>query len=80
MMWASCLRRSGRRANCSVSGIGRSGQYTFPDKFSILNTGLDTKRFVIETPDLFHLSDTCVFQSSLLKRTGGLDKEVDWNW
>lgn len=51
-----------------------------PDRFSILNTGLETKGFVIETPDLFHLSATCVFQSSLLRRTGGLDEEVDWNW
>lgn len=23
---------------------------------------------------------SCVFQSSLLKRTGGLDEKVDWNW
>lgn len=68
MVWASCLRRSGRPANCSVSGTGRSGQYTF----------LTSSPYY--TPDLFHLSDTCVFQSSLLRRTGGLDEEVDWNW
>lgn len=24
--------------------------------------------------------NSSVFQSSLLRRTGGLDEEVDWNW
>uniref|UniRef100_A0A674N6X6 ATP-binding cassette, sub-family D (ALD), member 4 n=1 Tax=Takifugu rubripes TaxID=31033 RepID=A0A674N6X6_TAKRU len=37
----------------------------------VLTCAVDDERIV---------HDTCVFQSSLLRRTGGLDEEVDWNW